>query len=133
ARIATAAPARPADCASPNPEARALVGNTSEMKICEELPASWVKKIIPKPTANTIVSSVALPNQIAKTPVKINATTAVGLRPKYSSENIIKALAHGKASVIQKIEFSDLAIGRPRSASMLGNQVPSPMAMLKNA
>ena len=63
----------------------------------------------------------------------MKATTAVGLRPKRSSAYIMKALAHGKASVIQKIEFSDLAIPSPRSASMFGSQVPRPMAMLKNA
>src|SRR5437868_5610458 len=45
ARIAIAAPARPAACDRPKPEARALVGNTSEIKICDELPDSCVKKI----------------------------------------------------------------------------------------
>src|SRR5712671_4559177 len=133
ARIAIAAPARPAACDRPKPVARALVGNTSEMKICDELPDSCVKKIMQKPIASTIVSSTALPNRMANTPVMIKATTAVGLRPKRSSAYIMKALAHGKASVIQKIEFSDLAIPRPRSASMFGSQVPSPMAILKNA
>src|SRR5439155_21964091 len=54
-RIATAAPARPATWARPKPEARALVGNTSEIKICDELPASWVKKIMKKPSASTAV------------------------------------------------------------------------------
>src|ERR1700684_824724 len=43
--IATKAPTRPAAEHIPKPEARALVGNTSEMKICAELPASWGKKI----------------------------------------------------------------------------------------
>src|SRR5882762_10141464 len=116
ARIAIAAPARPAACASPKPVARAFVGNTSEMKICDELPDSWVKKIMQKPIASTIVSSTALPNRMANTPVMIKATTAVGLRPKRSSAYIMKALAHGKASVIQKIEFSDLAIPRDRKS-----------------
>ena len=133
ARIAMAAPARPAACDKPKPVARALVGNTSEMKICDTLPDSWVKKIMQKPIASTIVSSTALPNRMANTPVRMKATTAVGLRPKRSSAYIMKALAHGKASVIQKIEFSDLAIPSPRSASMFGSQVPRPMAMLKNA
>src|SRR5712664_3855932 len=58
--IATKAPTRPADWHSPKPEARALVGNTSEMKICEELPASWMKKIMPNPIASTIASLAAL-------------------------------------------------------------------------
>src|SRR5438132_6799734 len=35
ASIAIAAPARPAAWANPKPDARALVGNTSEMKICD--------------------------------------------------------------------------------------------------
>ena len=59
--------------------------------------------------------------------------TAVGLRPKRSSEYIMKALAHGKARVIQKIEFSDLAIVKPRSTRMFGSQAPSPSAMPKKA
>src|ERR1700730_8550466 len=58
--IATKAPTRPADWQSPKPEARALVGNTSEMKICEEFPANWMKKIIPTPIASTIPSLPAL-------------------------------------------------------------------------
>src|SRR5229473_1072816 len=67
------------------------------------------------------------------TAVRPRAVTAVGLRPKRSSEYIMKALAHGKARVIQKIEFSDLAIGKPRSTRMFGNQAPSPSAMPKKA
>src|SRR5204863_10083776 len=55
ARIAMAVPARPAACAKAKPVARALVGNTSEMKICDALPDSWVKKIKQKPVARTIV------------------------------------------------------------------------------
>ena len=58
--IATKAPTRPAAWQSPKPEARALVGTTSEMKICEEFPASWMKKIIPNPIASTIPSLPAL-------------------------------------------------------------------------
>ena len=45
----------------------------------------------------------------------------------------MKALAIGKARVIQKIEFSDLAIVKPRSTRMFGSQAPSPSAMLKKA
>ncbi len=59
--------------------------------------------------------------------------TAVGLRPKCSSAYIMKALAHGKARVIQKIEFSDLAIVKPRCTRMFGSQAPSPSAIPKNA
>src|SRR6202035_197420 len=126
-------PIRPAACARPKPEARALVGKTSEMKICEELPATCVQKIMQKPIPRTIASLDALAHNSPNTPVRMKAVTAVGLRPKRSSAYIMKALAHGKASVIQKIEFSDLAIVKPRSARILGNQAPSPSAMLKNA
>src|SRR5580704_6442388 len=131
--IATKAPTRPAAWQSPKPEARALVGNTSEMKICEEFPANWMKKIIPNPIASTIASLPALAQSSPNTAVRRKAVTAVGLRPKRSSEYIMKALAHGKARVIQKIEFSGLAIGKPRSTRMFGSQAPSPSAMPKKA
>src|ERR1700732_2052875 len=75
----------------------------------------------------------ALAQSSPNTAVRRKAVTAVGLRPKRSSEYIIKALAHGKARVIQKIEFSDLAIGKPRSTRMFGSQAPSPSAMPKKA
>ena len=110
-----------------------MVGNTSEMKICEELPANCVQKIMQNPIPSTIASLDALAHSSPKTPVRMKAVTAVGLRPKRSSAYIMKALAHGKASVIQKIEFSDLAMVKPRSARMLGSHAPSPSAMLKNA
>ena len=40
---------RPTPEAQPKPEARALVGNTSEAKICIALPATCTKKIMMKP------------------------------------------------------------------------------------
>ena len=45
----------------------------------------------------------------------------------------MKALAQGKASVIQKIEFSDLAIPQAAAAKDVRQQAPSPSAMLKKA
>jgi hypothetical protein len=42
--------------------------NTSEMKICEVLPASCVKKIMPNPTASTIPSLDAMGNNKPNTP-----------------------------------------------------------------
>ncbi len=95
-----------------------MVGNTSEMKICAELPASCVKKIITNPTPSTIASLPALAHHKPNTPVRMKAMTAVGLRPNRSKEYIMKALAIGKARVIQKIEFKDLAIEKPRSTRM---------------
>src|SRR6516225_12095302 len=100
------------------------------MKICEELPATCVQKIIQNPIASTMGTLDALAHSSPNTPVKIKAITAVGLRPKRSSAYIMNALAHGKASVIQKIEFSDFAIVKPRSARILGSHAPSPSAML---
>src|SRR6202040_1446675 len=91
--IATKAPTRPAAWQSPKPEARALVGNTSEMKICEEFPANWMKKIIPNPIASTIASLPALAQSSPNTAVRRKAVTAGGLRPKRSSEYIMKPLA----------------------------------------
>jgi hypothetical protein len=92
-----------------------------------------MKKIIPKPIAKTIASLVALAQSSPNTPAMMKATTAVGFRPKRSKEYIIKRLAVGKAKVIQKIEFSDLAIGKPRSTRMFGSHAPSPIAIPKNA
>ena len=47
---------RPTPAAQPKPDARALVGNTSEAKICIELPATWMKKIMMKPATSSWVS-----------------------------------------------------------------------------
>jgi hypothetical protein len=60
-----------------NPEARALVGNTSEMKICEEFPANWIKKIIPNPIASTIASLPALAQSSPNKAVRRKAVTAL--------------------------------------------------------
>ena len=94
---------RPAPCAKPKPEARALVGNTSEAKICIELPASWMKKIMQKPTASSMVSLVALTNATANAPARTNDTIDVGFRPKRSSAYIMQRLAQGNASVMPNV------------------------------
>ncbi len=44
---------RPTPDAQPKPDARALVGNTSEVKICIELPATWTKKTMTKPATRS--------------------------------------------------------------------------------
>src|SRR5450830_1599959 len=72
---------RPTPAAQPNPDARALVGNTSDAKICIELPATWMKKIITKPATSNCMSDAALANTIAIRPAQMNAHTDVILRP----------------------------------------------------
>ncbi len=126
---------RPADCAMPKPEARALVGNTSEMKICDELPASWMKKIITNPTAkqHRLVDRDG-PKRHGNKPASTNAATAVSLRPKRSS-----AIHHearwrrerraSSRSVSQRFVDREAVL----VARMLGSQAPSPSAMPKNA
>ena len=99
----TALARRPADCAMPKPVARALVGNTSEMKICAKFPASWMKKIITNPTTKNIASEVTTPNAAAARPASTNAATAVTFRPKRSSAYIMKPLAQGNASVMPSV------------------------------
>ncbi len=72
---------RPTPDAQPKPDARALVGNTSEVKICIELPATWTKKIMTKPAISSCSSVPALANAIAINPAATNAQTDVILRP----------------------------------------------------
>ena len=87
----------------PKPVARALVGNTSEMKICDELPASWMKKIITNPATKNIVSVSTKPKTTAASPASTNAATAVTFRPKRSSAYIMNPLAQGKARVMPTV------------------------------
>ena len=54
-----------------------MVGNTSEMKICEEFPANWIKKIIPNPIASTIASLPALAQSSPNKAVRRKAVTAL--------------------------------------------------------
>src|SRR5262245_52554196 len=72
---------RPTPAAQPKPDARALVGNTSDAKICIELPATWMQKIITKPATSSWVSVAAFANTIAISPAATNAQTEVILRP----------------------------------------------------
>jgi hypothetical protein len=78
-----------------------LVGNTSEMKICEEFPANWMKKIIPNPIASTIPSLPALAQSSRNTAVRRKAVTAVGLRPKRSSEYTPQPVATSERSSLR--------------------------------
>ena len=55
---------RPTPDAQPKPDARALVGNTSDAKICIELPATCTKKIMTKPATMSSVGGTG----IARTP-----------------------------------------------------------------
>src|ERR1035441_674242 len=124
---------RPTPAAQPNPDARALVGNTSDAKICIELPATWMKKIITKPATSNCMSDAALANTIAIRPAHMNAHTDVILRPNLSSAYIMNRLAHGTAKFMARVYCSDLVMEKPLAFIMFGSQAPSPMATPKNA
>src|SRR5204862_6418932 len=94
---------RPTPAAQPKPEARALVGNTSEANICIELPATWMQKIMIKPATSNCVSVTAFANTIAMSPAATNEQTEVILRPNLSSAYIMNRLAQGTASVIPNV------------------------------
>src|SRR5665213_2942434 len=124
---------RPMPDAQPKPDARALVGKTSEQNICIELPATWTKKIMMKPATNSCVAVVALPKTIAMMPAPMKAQTEVILRPKLSSAYIMKMLAHGTAKFMASTYCSDMVMLKPFAFMMFGSQAPSPMATPKNA
>src|SRR5665811_2222829 len=96
---------RPTPAAQPKPDVRALVGNTSDAKICIELPATWTKKIMMKPATMSWAAVSALLNTIAIMPAHMNAHTDVILRPNLSSAYIMNKLAHGTASVLSLIHI----------------------------
>src|SRR5215472_3862016 len=125
---------RPADCASPKPEARALVGNTSAIKICEELPASWMKNVMMKIMAMNISTEFASPTAMAASAARMKAATAVGLRPNFSSAYIMNALASGNAKLMPAVYSSDVLTVNPCDlVIMLGSQLPRPSATPKKA
>src|SRR5580693_7164143 len=111
----TAVASRPTPDAQPKPDARALVGNTSDVKICIELPATWTKKIMIKPRTISSVAVSALPNAIAIRPAAMKVQIAVILRPNLSSAYIMKMLAHGTAKFIASVYCSDLLMSKPSS------------------
>ena len=61
------------------------------------------------------------------------AVTAVLMRPKRSSEYIMKRLLNGKESCIPKVKVKDLVTVKPRSARMFRSQPPRPNAAPKKA
>src|SRR6202030_2777523 len=124
---------RPTPDAQPKPEARALVGNTSEVKICIALPATWTKKTMMKPAIMSSIGVPALAKTIAINPAATKAQTEVILRPYWSSAYIMKMLAQGTAKFIASVYCSDLVMLKPFAFIMFGNQAPSPMATPKNA
>src|SRR5215475_8189942 len=124
---------RPTPDAQPKPDARALVGNTSEAKICIELPATWTKKTMMKPATMSSVGVPAFANTIAIKPAAMNAQIDVILRPNLSSAYIMKMLAHGTAKFIARVYWSDLVIVNPLAFMMFGSHALRPMAMPKNA
>src|SRR5580658_2254021 len=123
----------PTPAAQPKPEARALVGNTSDVKICIALPATCTKKNMMKPMTMSSIGVSALAKIIAMTPAATNAQIDVILRPNLSSAYIMKRLAHGTAKFIASVYWSDLVMEKPLPFMMFGSQAPSPMAMPKNA
>ena len=124
---------RPTPEAQPKPDARALVGNTSEQKICIELPATWTKNTMMKPATINCTGVPALANTTAMMPAPMKAKTEVILRPQLSSAYIMKMLAHGTAKFMASTYCSDLVIEKPFAFIMFGSQAPSPMATPKNA
>src|ERR1017187_3844651 len=94
---------RPTPAAQPKPDARALVGNTSDAKICIELPATWTKKIMMKPATMSWAAVPALLNPLAVLAAHMNAQADVILGPNLSSAYIMKMLAHGTAKLIARV------------------------------
>src|SRR6185437_6438695 len=134
--MATTMPAvdrRPTPAAQPKPDARALVGNTSDAKICIELPDTWMKNTITKPKISSCVGLPAFAKTIAMMPAPMKEQTAVILRPYLSSAYIMNRLAQGTARFMPRMKVSDLVIVKPRSCIMLGSQLPKPIATPKNA
>src|ERR1700693_4007403 len=124
---------RPTPDAQPKPDARALVGNTSDVKICIELPATWTKNTMMKPAMMSSVAVPALANTIAITPAATKAQIAVILRPNLSSAYIMKMLAHGTAKFMASVYCRDLVMLKPLAFMMFGSQALRPMATPKNA
>src|SRR5262249_41283729 len=119
--------------ARPKPDARALVGNTSEVKICIALPATCTKNTMMNPAIINWAGVPALPNTIAMMPAPMNAQIEVIFRPNLSSAYIMNMLAVGTAKFITSVYCSDLVIEKPLAFMILGSQAPSPTAMPKNA
>src|SRR5215831_21002131 len=124
---------RPTPAAQPKPDARAFVGNTSEAKICIELPATCRKKIMMKPATISWVGVPAFANTIAIRPAQMNVQTEVILRPYLSRAYIMNRLAHGTAKFIARVYCNDLVMVKPFAFIMFGSQAPSPMATPKKA
>src|SRR3974390_3604334 len=103
----------PTPAAHPKPDARALVGNTSEAKICIALPATCTKKIITKPAIISCVGVAALANTIAMMPAPTNAQTDVIFRPYLSSAYIMNRLGQGDAKFLASVDCSGFVMGRP--------------------
>src|SRR4029079_1900062 len=116
---------RPTPDAQPKPDARALVGNTSEVKICIALPATCTKKTMMKPTTMSSIGVPALLHITAMMPAPTKAQIEVILRPYLSSAYIMKMLAHGTAKFMARVYCSDLVTENPFAFIMFGTQQPS--------
>src|SRR5512146_553899 len=110
---------RPTPAAQPKPDARALVGKTSEAKICIALPATCTKKVMMNPATMSWVGVPALAKIIAMMAAPMKAMTDVLLRPNLSSAYIIQMLAHGTAKFIQRVYSIDLVTVKPFAFMML--------------
>src|SRR6185312_14049749 len=124
---------RPTPDAHPKPDARAFVGNTSDVKICIALPATWTKNVMMKPATMSWVAVWALAKTIAMIAAPMKAMIDVDLRPNLSSAYIIQMLAHGTAKFIHSVYSIDFVTVKPFEFMMFGNQAPRPMATPKNA
>src|SRR5579884_2363519 len=115
---------RPTPAAQPKPEARALVGNTSEAKICVALPETCTKNTMTNPATMSWAGVAALAKAIAMMAAPTKARIEVILRPHLSSAYIMKMLAHGTAKFIASVYCSDLVMVKPLAFIMFGSQAP---------
>src|SRR5215467_10040321 len=126
---------RPTPDAQPKPDARALVGNTSEVKICIALPAIWTKRVMKKPQAisRAVWPSPTLAKAMVIMLAAMKAQIEVIFRPMLSSAYIMQMLAHGTAKFMSSVYSRDLVMVNPFSFMMPGSHALSLMAKPKNA
>src|SRR5262245_32552029 len=117
---------RPTPAAQPKPEARAFVGNTSDVKICMALPATWMKNTMTKPATISSIGAPALAKTTAMMAAPMNAQIDVILRPHLSSAYIMKMLAHGTAKFIARVYCSVFVNVHPIPFDLFDRHDPRP-------